>query len=167
MTAKTAFGSINNYDKGGVEITGDDEPSRYLFSNVFDVASRSAPWERVVVAKNLEFTVEATRMENASPWYICAHDETLLIMEGSARISFIKPDADADVVPADDKEGAVRLDGAPTGSPMGHVEASQGHLTLLPAGAAYQVQPDSLSVGLFQSVLGEESIEKWAEICQR
>jgi hypothetical protein len=49
---------------------------------------------------------------------------------------------------------------------MGRVAASAGHLTLLPAGCAYQFRPSELGVILIQSVMGEESIEKWADIVQ-
>lgn len=165
MTAQTTFASIDDYAKGGVEITGKDEASRYLFSNMFEVASNAQPWERVVVAKNLEFTIEATRAEGESPWYTCAHDETALLMQGAMEIHFIKP-TDGSVSPPEDKEGAIRLDGEPQGAKMGHIVASRGHLTLLPAGSAYQFRANGLAMILIQSVLGEESIEKWANICQ-
>lgn len=165
MNAQTKFGSLEQYEKGAVEITGKETPGRYLFSNMFEVAGNAAPWERIVVAKNLEFTIEVSRTEGAGPWYICAHDETVLVMEGALEVHFIKP-ADGNVVPPETHEGAVRLDGEPTGTKMGHVAATRGHLVLLPAGAAYQVRSATPGVALYQSVLGEESIEKWAEICQ-
>jgi hypothetical protein len=47
----TAFGSLADYVGGDIEIINDD-PRNYAFSNVFDVASKSAPYEKVVVAKN-------------------------------------------------------------------------------------------------------------------
>jgi len=165
MDVKTIFASIDSHTKGGVEITGKDQASRYLFSNMFEVASNAQPWERIVVAKNLEFTIEVTRAEGVSPWYTCAHDETALLMQGAIEIHFIKP-ADANSMPTDDKEGAVKLLDEPAGERMGHIVASRGHLTLMPAGSAYQFRASSLSVILIQSALGNESIEKWAEICQ-
>ncbi len=166
MHAQTKFGSIEDYAKGGVEITGRDEPWRYLFSNMVEVAGNAQPWERIVVAKNLEFTIEVTRAEGTSPWYACAHDETALLVQGAMEIHFVKP-SDASVLPPEDKEGAVRLNTEPAGAKMGHIVASRGHLTLLPAGAAYQFRTQDLGVILIQSVLGDESIEKWADICQR
>ncbi|MDA0824819.1 MAG: hydroxyquinol 1,2-dioxygenase [Proteobacteria bacterium] len=166
MSAQTIFGSLGDYAKGGVEITGKDEPSRYLFSNMFEVAAKAKPWERIVVAKNLEFTIEVARAEGNSPWYSCAHDETALLMEGAMEIHFIQP-VDANVMPRNDSEGAIRLHGEPKGAKMGHVIATQGHLTLLPAGSAYQFRPRLLGVVLIQSALGEESVEKWADIVQR
>ena len=160
MTAQTTFGSLANYEKGNIEITGKDAPQRYLFSNMFEVARNARPWERVVVAKNLEFTIEVSRGEGPSPWYICAHDETVLLMEGTMSVHFIKP-TDPDCTPEDTKEGAVRLDAEPAGQNMGFVQAGRGHLTLLPAGAAYQYRMEKPGVLLIQSVLGDESIEKW------
>ena len=56
VTYVTRFGSLDQYEKGGVEVI-DDDPKRYVFSNVFDVASRSRPWERVCVAKNFEYVI--------------------------------------------------------------------------------------------------------------
>jgi hypothetical protein len=44
----TRFGSLDDYEKGGVEIISDD-PRNYAFSNVFDVASRARPWEKIAV----------------------------------------------------------------------------------------------------------------------
>lgn len=166
MSANTVFASTENYNKGGVEITGKEEASHYLFSNMFDVAANAAPWERIVVAKNLEFTIECMRAEGESPWFICAHDETALLMQGKMSTRFVQAD-DSSILPPADKDGAILLNGTPTGKTMGHVNASRGHLTLLPANAAYQFNASEVSVVLIQSVLGEVSVEKWAQICQR
>lgn len=165
MTTPTRFASIDDFDRGGVEIIGNDSAKRYLFSNMFDVARRSAPWERVVVAKNLEFTIECARAEGDSPWYICAHDETALAMQGDMEIHFVQPD-DQRVPPAADSQGAFRLADTPKGRKMGHIRMGRGHMALLPAGAAYQIRSRQVGVVLLQSVLGPESIERWAEICQ-
>ena len=46
----TEFGSLASYKKGGVlPIT--EDPKRFVFSNIFEVASKSKPWDRVVVGK--------------------------------------------------------------------------------------------------------------------
>jgi hypothetical protein len=50
---KTVFGSLTNYEKGGVEIIN-DQPQNYVFSNFFEVASRCKPWVKVGVAKKKE-----------------------------------------------------------------------------------------------------------------
>lgn len=165
MTTATRFASTEDIQKGGVEIIGNDAAPRYLFSNMFDVANRSQPWERVVVAKNLEFTIECVRAEGESPWYVCAHDETALAMQGDVEIHFMQP-RDSAIVPAAEKNGAVKLGPAPAGTVMGQVRLGRGHMALLPAGAAYQFRARALGVLLLQSIEGEESLERWAEICQ-
>ena len=51
---------------------------------------------------------------------------------------------------------------------MGLIKMKQGHQALLPVGAAYRFRaPDSDAVGviLMQTCKGDESVEKWAEIC--
>ena len=166
MTANTIFASTENYQKGGVEITGKEDPSHYLFSNMFEVAAKANPWERIVIAKNLEFTIECVRAEGDSPWYICAHDETALLMQGAMSCHFITPSDDG-LLPNENKEGAVLLDAEPAGTNMGYIQAKRGHLSLLPANAAYQFRAKEVSVVLIQSVLGDVSVEKWADICQR
>ena len=60
----TELGSLDDYRKGGVHIINDD-PRNYVFSNVFEVAGKSAPFERVCVAKNLEYAIEIMRVEGA------------------------------------------------------------------------------------------------------
>src|SRR6266481_9291324 len=70
----TVFGSINDHRKGSIEIVSGD-PKHYVFSNIFEVASKSPPYERVVVGKNLEYVQEVMRAEGVSPWFGCAHDE--------------------------------------------------------------------------------------------
>ena len=165
MTTPTKFASLEDHEKGGVEIIGNDSAKRYLFSNLFDVASVSGPWERVVVAKNLEFTIECARADGDSPWYVCSHDETLLSMQGEMDVHFVDP-SDNGVVPPADHDGAVRLAREPDGKRMGHVRLRRGHMALLPAGAAYQIRPSGVGVALFQSIAGEQSIERWSEICQ-
>ena len=69
----TRFGSLDDFDKGGVELVNDDA-RHYAFSNVFDVASRSKPWEKVAVGKNMEYVLEAVRAEGVSEWRTAAHD---------------------------------------------------------------------------------------------
>ena len=46
---QTRFGSLEHYEKGGVEAINDD-PRHYAFSNVYEVASKSGPYEKVAVA---------------------------------------------------------------------------------------------------------------------
>lgn len=159
---KTVFGALGNYQKGGVEVINDD-PKNYVFSNVFDVAERSAPYERVAVGKNFEYVIEAMRAEGASPWFACAHDEFALVMDGRVEVRLVKPERP--LVP-DDKDGAVRLKAQPQGKRMGRILAGRGHMALLPKGSAYQFHAESPSVVIVQTVQGEVTLERWAQICQ-
>src|ERR1700677_100413 len=94
----TEFGSLKDYRTGGIEVI-DDDPKNYVFSNIFDVAFRSKPYERVAVAKNFDYVIEAVRAEGVSPWYTCAHDEFTVAMDGEVTVEFVKlddPDAHVD-----------------------------------------------------------------------
>jgi hypothetical protein len=158
----TRFGSLDNYEKGGVEIINDD-PRHYAFSNIFEVASMAKPYEKTAVGKNMRYVIEAIRAEGTSRWRTAAHDEFALVMDGEVEIRLVK--LDASPLPAD-AEGSVELDGEPDGRPMGRVVARRGHLTLLPAGAAYQFHADRPGVILQQGIAGPDTLFRWAEICQ-
>ena len=159
----TRFGSIDDYAKGGVEVI-DDDPRNYVFSNVFEVADTSAPYERVAVGKNFEYVIEAFRAEGDSPWYAAAHDEFVVAMDHPIEVHLVKPDK-ADLVPADSL-GAHRLAEAPAGRKMGRIVLGKGHMALLPVGSAYRLSAARPATGLFQTIQGPETVEKWAEICQ-
>ena len=47
----TKFGSLKYYEKGGVQPIADDVKN-YAFSNCFEIASKSKPYERVVFGQN-------------------------------------------------------------------------------------------------------------------
>jgi len=158
----TEFGSLNHYEKGGVQVI-DDDPKHYVFSNVFEVASKSKPYEKVAVGKNLRYVLEAVRGEGISPWFAAAHDEAALVMDGEIEVHLIKPDQP--LVPAG-KEGSVKLGGEPKGRKMGWVKARRGHMALLPKGAAYQFRTPKPGVLLIQTIKGDYTVERWAEICQ-
>lgn len=163
---RTVFGSLKDYTKGEIEIINDDRKN-YAFSNMFEVAATSAPYERVVVGKNVEYVLEAIRAEGTSDWYTAAHDEFALVMDGTVELDLVKLDDPHSIAPPD-KEGAVKLDGDPVGRKMGKIRMWRGHQALLPTGAAYRFRapdPDAVGVILMQTILGEESVEKWAEIC--
>jgi hypothetical protein len=108
----TRFGSLNDYEKGRVEVI-DDEPHHYAFSNVFETASRSRPYEKVAVGKNRQYVLEAIRAEGTSDWRTCAHDEFALVMDGEVRIELAKVTTVRPPIP--DSEGSVALDGGPGG----------------------------------------------------
>src|SRR2546428_1553389 len=80
----TRFGSLAHYEKGGVEII-DDDPKRYAFSNIFEVASRAKPYEKVAVGKNMQYALEAIRAEGTSEWRGAAPHQVAPLLEGPVR----------------------------------------------------------------------------------
>ncbi len=157
----TKFGSLERYEKGTLEII-DDDPKHYTYSNMFEVASTSKPYEKVAVAKNMEYVLEVVRAEGTSEWRTCAHDEFALVMDGAVEIRLVK--LDEPLVPPE-KEGSVAIDGQPAGQKMGTIRARRGHMSLLPANSAYQFHCDGAGVVLMQTIEGEDTVFKWAEIC--
>src|SRR5580704_2396963 len=163
MRHQTRFGSLQDYEKGGIQ-TIDDDPRNYAFSNIFEVAARSQAWEKVAVARNLKYVLEAIRAENTSPWYAASHDEVATIMDGEVEIRLVKLE---NPLVAEDHEGTTMLEGNPKGKPMGHIVARRGHMALLPKGAAYQFRAARPGVILLQTIKGDLTIERWNEICQK
>jgi hypothetical protein len=159
---RTVFGSLSQYEKGGVEVI-DDDPKHYVFSNVFEVASTSKPYEKVCVGKNLKYVIECLRAEGDSPWFSASHDEAALCMDGEIEVHFIKPEHR---LVADTKEGSVKLNTKPEGQKMGWVKIRRGHMALLPQGSAYQFRSPKPGVLLIQTIFGDYTVERWAEICQ-
>jgi hypothetical protein len=159
----TRFGSLEHYEKGGVEVIA-DTPKNYVFSNIFEVASRSRPYEKVAVGKNMEYALEAIRAEGTSEWRAAAHDEFALVMDGEVEIRFLEL-ADPSVV-SPGKQGSIALAGPPAGRKMGVVRARRGHMTLLPAGVAYQFHAERPGVILLQTIAGDDTRYRWGEICQ-
>ena len=111
----TIFGSLDSYRKGTVEII-DDDPKHYAFSNVFEVAAMSAPYEKVAVGKNQQYVLEAIRAEGTSGWRTCDHDEAVLCMDGDVTVRLVK--LATPLAPAG-KEGSIAIDGEPVGEEMG------------------------------------------------
>jgi hypothetical protein len=162
-TYTTRFGALADFEKGTIDII-DDDPKRYAFSNVFEVASTSRPYEKVAVGKNRQYVIEAIRAEGTSEWRTAPHDEFALVMDGEVEIRFLEL-ADLSVVPPG-KQGSVALAGPPAGRKMGVVRARRGHMTLLPAGAAYQFHAERPGVILLQTIAGDDTRYRWGEICQ-
>lgn len=160
----TRFGSINNYEKGRVEPI-DDDVKHYAFSNCFEIADNSQPYEKVAFGQNMEYILETLRAEGESSWYTCAHDEFALCMDGEVEIHLIKLDA-AQRVQDPDKEGAVLVKGEPAGQKMGWIKLGRGHQGMLPAGSAYQFRSSKPGVIVLQTCKGDLTVERWAEICQ-
>lgn len=159
---QTVFGSLDNYEKGQV-IVIDDDPKSYVFSNIFEVANSSKPYEKVAVGKNLEYVLETIRCEGTSEWRATPHDEFALVMDGTVKIELIDP---AEQLVDPDAQGSIGLDGEPAGKRMGYVVAGKGHQTMLPAGRCYRFHCDGVGVILLQTIQGPDTIERWADICQ-
>jgi|SRR5688572_21827090 len=158
--AHTVFGSLGDYTKGTIELVS-GEARHYVFSNVFEVASKSAPYERIVVARNMEYVQEVMRAEGVSPWFACGHDEFALCLDGEITVEFIKMKNP----PSADSCGAVLAGESPAGARMGHVRLRRGHQVLLGAGNAYRFTADATGVLMQQTMLGDLSVQKWREIC--
>ena len=56
MTRETRFGSLDHFEKGGVQPIN-DHPKNYVFSNIFEVASRAEPYEKIAVGENLKYVL--------------------------------------------------------------------------------------------------------------
>jgi hypothetical protein len=63
------------------------------------------------------------------------------------------------------KEGSIAIDGEPSGEEMGHVRIRRGHMALLPRGSAYRFEAATTSVLLQQTCFGDDTVERWADIC--
>jgi hypothetical protein len=157
----TKFGSLASYEKGGIEIINDD-PKHYVFSNIFEVANSSKPWEKVAVGKNMEYVIEAIRAEGTSEWRTCAHDEFPTVLDGEVTVELVKldkPTVDAD------HPGSVKVKGEPVGKKMGRIVLRRGHQALLPANSAYRFTAKQPGVLILQTIQGDDTIERWADIC--
>jgi hypothetical protein len=161
---QTRFGSLASYDKGRVEPIADDVRN-YAFSNCFEIAGKSKPYERVVFGQNQIYVLEVARAEGASPWYTCAHDEFALCMDGEVDVHLVQLQA-AQRVPDADHNGAVLVEGEPQGQKMGWMKLKRGHQGLLPKNTAYQFRAAKPAVLVIQTCKGQVSVEKWADICQ-
>jgi len=155
----TRFGALDDYQKGSIELVS-GKASHYVFSNIFEVAATSAPYEKVVVGKNLDYVIETVRAEGDSPWYINNHDEFAVVMDGQVRIDYIDPEVTPVV-----GDGTHLIGAEPAGKVMGHVILRRGHQAILPARRAYRFSAAAPGVMLVQTILGPLSVEKWSEIC--
>jgi hypothetical protein len=164
VSYQSKFGSLNQFEKGGVQII-DDDVKHYAFSNCFEVASKSSPYEKVLQGQNQIYVLEVLRAEGDSPWYTCAHDEFALVMDGPVEVHLIRLDAEQ-TVPDVDHNGAVLVKGEPRGARMGWMKLDRGHQAMLPKNTAYQFRAAKPGVVILQTCKGDLSIERWAEICQ-
>ena len=161
---RTQFGSLQHYDKGGVQPISDDVRN-YAFSNCFEIAGKSKAYEKVVFGQNQIYVLEALRAEGESPWYTCAHDEFALVMDGDVEVHLVKLGV-SQTVPDENKNGAIRVEGAPQGQAMGWMRLKRGHQALLPKNTAYRFRTAKPGVVVLQTCKGDLSVERWADICQ-
>jgi hypothetical protein len=98
MTYVTRLASLDDYDKGGVEVI-DDDPKNYAFSNIFEVASRAKPFEQIAVGKNFEYVLEVVRVEGVSGWRACAHDQSALVLDGEVEFTLRTLDGSQNLPP--------------------------------------------------------------------
>ena len=161
----TVFGSLDRYSPGEIEVI-DDDPKNYARSNVFAVAAASAPYEKVVVGKSLQYVIETLRAEGSSDWFAASHDEFALIMDGVVEIDLVKLDAPEQILEPG-SGGSVKVPGEPSGTRMGRLVLRRGHQALLPQGAAYRfrARPGVVGVIVLQTLLGKHSVQKWSKIC--
>jgi hypothetical protein len=157
----TRLASLDDYQKGGVEVI-DDDPKNYAFSNIFEVASHARPFEQIAVGKNFEYVLEAVRVEGTSGWRACSHDQSALVMDGEVEFT-LQTLSDGQSLP---DSGSVGVPDEAAQTLMGRVVARRGHLTLLPAGRAYRYASTSPAVLLIQTAEGVDTQFRWAEICQ-
>ena len=157
----TVFGSLDKFEKGGVEVI-QDNAKNYVFSNIYDVASRAKPYENVCVGRNNEYSLEVIRAEGTSGWRAGGHDEFALVMDGQLEVRLVKLDQPL----PDGTQGSIAVAGEPKGKKMGTIKAGKGHMVLLPVGAAYQFHADKPAAVLLQTIAGQDTVYRWAEICQ-
>ncbi|MCB2066682.1 MAG: hydroxyquinol 1,2-dioxygenase [Erythrobacter sp.] len=160
MAYRTATGSLDAYTKGVIELQ--DDLRKYAFSNVFEVAGKAHPFERVAVVQNLEYVAEVVRSEGESGWYAAPHDEFALVMDGEITFNFIQ--LEDEQIPGH-AGGAVQLGARPNGPAMGRVTARRGHQVLLPRGSAYQITSARPAVAIIQTSDGPVTVKRWSEIC--
>jgi hypothetical protein len=161
----TRFASLDDYRKGEIELISGSR-KEYAFSNLFEVASKSRPWDRIAVARNLEYVQEVVRTEGRSPWFACAHDEFAICMDGEVQVEYVQL-SNPRALAAEDRCGAVRVAGEPEGRRMGVIRLRRGHQALLNRDCAYRFAAHGSRPGvlLIQTMLGDLTVQKWAEIC--
>ena len=85
-------------------------------------------------------------------------------MDYDVEVHFKKVNEDA--YPDDEKDGSVEL-GTSEGQYMGKISLKRGHMALLPENVAYSFKSAKPSTLMLQSILGDLSEQRWAEICEK
>jgi len=160
---QTKFGSLQDINKGRVELV-DDDPKNYVFSNIFEVCAKARPYERIAVAKNFEYVIEACLAQGTSDWFAAAHDEFVLCMDGTVEVHLVKLARPQTAIDPN-VQGAQRVTDI-DGDKMGRLVLRRGHMGLLPKGAAYRFASAERAAMMLQTIAGPVTVQKWADICQ-
>jgi len=150
-------GSIAQHRKGGVELVDPREQvRRYVYSNVYDIAARAKPYEKLAVAKNGPYVVECLVAQGVMPqWRLQPHDEFILCLEGEVRIDFLEPRTE---LPPGNHANV-------PGEELGYIVVREGNLCLLPKGMAYKLSASRRSLLLQQAKQSADTVFAWEEIC--
>ena len=137
-TYTTRFGSLADYEKGEIELI-DDDPKHYAFSNIFEVAAQLEALREGRRRQEHASTCSRRSAPRARrEWRTAPHDEFALVMDGEVEIHLRQARRRAGG-PTAGRDGSIALDGRAGRPADGHGHrAGRGHMTLLPAGAAYQ-----------------------------
>ena len=122
----------------------------------------SAPYEKVAVGKNQQYVVEAIRAEGTSGWRTCDHDETVLCMDGDVTVRARQADT-----PLLRRARTARSPSTAnrTGRRWGPSASAAGTWRCCRAASAYRFEAARPSVLLQQTCLGDDTVERWADIC--
>ena len=110
----------------------------------------------------MQYVLEVLRAEGTSEWRTASHDEFALVMDGTVVVDLVKLD---NPIRPDGEPGSVAVGGEPAGKKMGRITAGRGHMALLPAHSAYRFTSEQPGVILLQTIIGPDTVERWAEIC--
>ena len=144
-----------------------DDVKNYAFSNCFDIASKSKPYEKVVFGQNQIYVLETLRAEGTSPWYTCAHDEFALVMDGEVEIHLVKLDGEQTVPDAEHERRRARegrAEGPEDGLDEAHARPPGRCCRRTPPTSSAAAKPARRSS--CRPARATCRIERWAEICQ-
>ena len=163
---QTKFGSLQHYEKGGVQPIADDVKN-YAFSNCFEIASKSKPYEKVVFGQNQIYVLEcAARRRHVA----LVHLRARRVRARDGRRGRDPPGQArrrARRCPTRTRTARSCVKGEPQGPEDGLDEAPARP----PGAAAEKHAPTSSAsaqpgVVVLQTCKGDSRVERWAEICQ-
>ena len=164
MTYTTKFGSLETYEKGSIELI-DDDAKHYVFSNMFEVASDVEAvgegrrrQEHGVRARGASGP-RARAMADRRPRRVRARAWT-----ARSSIELVEARRTRSCPPA--STGSVAVDGEPAGTKMGRIVApAAAHGAAARQRRATASRAEQPGVILLQTIQGDDTVERWAEIC--